>query len=203
MILAFFFPFLSFLGHAGVLSWRYTIWWADSVECALPRALVLLSLHFLTCTCVHVMHLCVQNARGHFRSNKKPDTMLSDRKRKFNFRCSCMNRVISVERKRWSLTPPSLSFSLCHSCWQSLIVLDKLMKSNTEETTGSPSCSLHLPKVYVCVCIPASAYVWLSRVLRHASQSTRWWDSERVMRSSSIPSGWGPFCRREMVMNII
>lgn len=54
--------------------------------------------------------------------------------------------------------------------------------------------------VYVCVCIPASAYVWLSRVLRRASQSTRWWDCKRVMRSSSIPSGWGPFCRRDMVM---
>ncbi len=112
-----------YLEHAGARFWRYAIWWADSVECMLPRALVLLSLHFLTCTCVYVMHGCVQNTWGHFRSDKRPDTMLSDRKRKFNFRCSCMNRFISVKRRRHSLSPPpflpflSPSVTLVDSLW--------------------------------------------------------------------------------------
>lgn len=49
----------------------------------------------------------------------------------------------------------SISFSLCHSCWQSLIILDKLMKSNTEKTTASPSFSLHLPEcISVCAYLP-------------------------------------------------
>lgn len=58
-------------------------------------------------------------------------------------------------------------------------------------------------RAYVCVCIPVVVCVWLSHVLRRASQSTRWWDSKRVMRSSSIASGWGLFCRHEMDMNIL
>lgn len=66
----------------------------------------------------------------------------------------------------------SLSFFLCLSpCWQSLIAIDKLMKSNTGKTTAAlhPACTCH--SVYPRVCIPVSARAWLSCVLRHASLS--------------------------------
>lgn len=168
------------------MSWQCRMYAAQST-CAF--------ITFLTCMCVYVMHLCVQNAQGHFRSNKRPDTMLSDRKRKFNFRCSCMNRIISMKRRRQSILLPFLSLLLT--------VFDYIRQVN-EKQHGRNDWQVFVQpapaKVYVGVRIPASAYVWLSRVLRHAIQSTRWWDSKRVMRSLSIPSGWGPFCRCKMVM---
>lgn len=131
------------------------------------------------------MHLCVQKTpRGHFWSNKRPDTMLSERKRKFRFRCSCMNRVISVKRRISLSFLSSLSFSVCHSRWQSLIVLDKLMKSNTEETTGS----LHLPKcMSVCAYLPLplSGCLVSSGVpaSQHDDETVReWWEARPYLR---------------------
>lgn len=107
---------------------------------------------------------------------------------------------ICEKRGRPPLFLPSLSFSFCHSCWQSLIVLDKLMKSNTEERTGRARSSLHLPKcMSVCAYLPLTVSDCL---VSPGVQSTWWWDSERVMRSSSIAAGRGPSCRHEMVMNI-
>lgn len=152
------------------------------------------------------MHLCTLKLPGDIsRATKRPDKMLSERKGKFNFRCSCENGDTCVKRSTGGLSLllffSSLSFSSCHSCWQSLIVVDKLMKSNTGETTGTPFVQPAPARVYVSVNIPASVCVWPSHVLGRASESTRWWDSKRVMRSSSIPSGRGPFCRHEMVMN--
>lgn len=146
---------------------------------------------------------CNKRLRTFKEWQKGPDTMLSDRKRKFNF--GRMYRVISYKKKKkkggdlslHSLSSPS--FSSCHSCWQSLIVLDKLMKSNTEEATGS----LHLPEcMSVCTYLPVPMSGRLVSSGVPASQSTRWWDSKRVMRSLSIPPGRGPFCRREVVINI-
>lgn len=122
------------------------LWWADTVECVLPRAFVLSHL----CVCVYVIHLSEQNARGHSRETKGEDTALSERKSEFNFRQS-----YSVERNRRSLSLSSLPYSFFHSCWQSLIALDKLMKSNNEEATGSSSCSLLLPEcTSVCAYLP-------------------------------------------------
>ena len=103
LLFLYFFPV-----RAGVRSWRCTIWWPDSVECTLPRALVLFSP-----VCVWCNPAC-ENARGHFKSNKRPDKMLSERKRKLNFRCSCENTELSVKRSR-----PGQSFSLALSFFSS------------------------------------------------------------------------------------
>lgn len=78
--------------------------------------------HFLTSVCVYLMHLCVQSPWRHFRSDKRPETMLSDRKRKLNRRCSCTNQVISVKGRRRSLSLPFLPFlrpsvTLADSLW--------------------------------------------------------------------------------------
>ena len=150
--------------------------------------------------CVRDISVCATNAWGHLRSDKRGQTQCYQTE-KGSFKLRCMDRVISVKKKKeggdlslHSLSSPS--FSSCHSCWQSLIVLDKLMKSNAEEATGS----LHLPKcMSVCTYLPVPMSGCL---VSSGSQSTRWWDSKRVMRSLSIPSGQRPFCRREVVMNI-
>lgn len=82
----------------------------------------------------------------------------------------------------------SLSFSFCHSCWQSLIVLDKLMKSNTDEKTGSSSCSLHLPKcMSVCAYLPVpmsgclvSSGIPASR--RNDETEREWWEAHPFLQ---------------------
>lgn len=61
------------------------------------------------CACDAFVRVC-KTPRRHFRRNKGPETMLSERKRKFLFRCSCMRIVISVKRRQ-SLSPaPCLPF---------------------------------------------------------------------------------------------
>lgn len=136
------------------------------------------------CVCVR------RNAQGHLQSNKRQETMLSDRKRKFNFRY--MNGVISMNRRRVSLLlffPSFLPLSVL------LTVFDRIRQVNEKQQWENNWQLFRLAhtchSVFLCVRIPARAYVWLPHVPRHASQSTRWWDSMRVMRSWPIPSGWG------------
>lgn len=65
----------------------------------------------------------------------------------------------------------SLSFSVCHSRWQSLIASDKLMKSNTEKQL-QPFIQPAPAAVCVCVCAYLSVLgYWLSCCLGRASLS--------------------------------
>ena len=176
-------------------------WRADSVECTLPRALIPSSLHFLTCTCVYGTYLCVQQTPEDIWGVTKGarHNVIRQKREVLSWDAWTESYLLKKKKEGGDLSLHSLSspsFSSCHSCWQSLIVLDKLMKSNAEEATGS----LHLPKcMSVCTYLPVPMS---GRLVSSGSQSTRWWDSKRVMRSLSIPSGQRPFCRREVVMNI-
>lgn len=128
------------------------IWWPDRVECVLPRAPGLLSLPFLFLTCDICAHI---KGPGTIQGNKDPGKMLSQRKKSFT-KISHAAGKKKKESNVFFFFFPSLSFYFCHSCWQSLIGSDKLMKSNTEKTTGSPRRSLHLPEsAPVCALIPA------------------------------------------------
>lgn len=180
-------------------------WRADSVECYAAQ-----SAHTFLATFSH-LYLCARdasvratNAWGHLRSDKRGQTQCYQTEKGSSILDACTESYLLKKKKKkggdlslHSLSSPS--FSSCHSCWQSLIVLDKLMKSNTEEATGS----LHLPEcMSVCTYLPVPMSGRLVSSGVPASQSTRWWDSKRVMRSLSIPPGRGPFCRREVVINI-
>lgn len=183
------FIFYYFLEHAGVRFWIYTIWRADSVECMLPRAVMPLSLHFLTFMCVCDASVCAKKPQDISGVTKGQTQCYQTEKGSLILDAAAWT-VISVKRRRQSCSPPFLpfSFSFCHSCWQSLIVLDKLMKSNTEETTGSPSCSLHLPK-YMSVCaylpVPMSGSLVSSGVpaSQHDDETVReWWEARPYLR---------------------
>lgn len=114
-------------------------------------------------------------------------------------------RVISVKRSRQSRAhflffSSPLFLSLCQSCWQSLIVFDKLMKSNTEETTGRSSCSLHLPEyMSVCAYLPVSVSGCLMSsgmpASQHDDETVReWWEARPYLqggvRSADVEWLW-------------
>lgn len=124
-----------------MMSWHYSMYAAVSIS------------HLYIC--VYVMHLSEQKRLRTLKSNQRQDAVLSERKNEFNFRQSYLWKEVSDLSFSLLVFSSSLSLSFFHSCWQSLIALDKLMKSNNEETTGSPSCSPHLPEcTSVCAYLP-------------------------------------------------
>ena len=141
-------------------------WRADSVECTLPRALIPSSLHFLTCTCVYGTYLCVQQTPEDIWGVTKGarHNVIRQKREVLSWDAWTESYLLKKKRRRWSLSP-LLVFSFFLLLSLLLTVFDCIRQVNEKQRWRSdwqPAPA----KVYVCVHIPASAYVWPSRVLR-------------------------------------
>lgn len=146
-------------------------WRADSVECYAAQ-----SAHTFLATFSH-LYLCARdasvratNAWGHLRSDKRGQTQCYQTEKGSSILDACTESYLLKKKKirRRSLSP-LLVFSFFLLLSLLLTVFDCIRQVNEKQHWRSdwqPAPA----RVYVCVHIPASAYVWPPRVLRRASQ---------------------------------
>lgn len=134
-------PLIWFSEHAGVCLWRCMM------SCQLKMCTAQSAEAFLTCMCVCGASLCARKHPRTFQQQKSSTQCYQTEKGSWILDAAVWTAIF-VRRR---LSSSSFSFSFCHSCWQSLIALDKLMKSDTV-------CSPHLPQymsvwVHTCLCL--------------------------------------------------
>lgn len=196
---------MFFLEHAGVRFRRYSIWWADNIECMLPRAFrtsITTFSHLYVCICdASVCAKCPKDISG---ATKGQTQCYQKEKGSFILDAAAWTQTyISVKRRKRSLSPslrlvfPSfLLLSLLLTVFDCIRQVNEKQHRRNDWQPFRAACTCQS----VCLCVHTCPWLCLAVSCPQACQSTRWWDSKRVMRSSSIPSGWGRFCRREMVM---
>lgn len=147
-----------------MMSWHYSMYATVSIS------------HLYIC--VYVMHLSEQKRLRTLKSNQRQDAVLSERKNEFNFRQSYLWKEVS------DLSFSLLVFSFSFLLSLLLTVFDCIRQVNEKQqwrNDWQPFLQPAPARVYVCVRIPASAYVKLSLGLRRASHHDdemvrEWWE---------------------------